>query len=264
MRSRDGFTFLELIVVSVLAVVIISASLGVLIVNQRVFTAQTAQIQGTQALRGAAAILTAELREVSGPLGDIVMMSEDSVRVRGQREYGIICEDAALGTSEWRALKMGPWLKVNDSVFVLADNNGGTAADDAWILTTIATLDSTATCYGDPSQQIVFADNAPFATDSVSSGALVRSFTHVTYGLMQRDSAFFLGRREKGGDWSPLVGPITSNGITFRYLDALGEPTTTATDVAQIEAKIRTSSDAVDGLGNSVADSLTIRIETRN
>ena len=81
---------------------------------------------------------------------------------------------------------------------------------------------------------------------------------------MQRNAEFFLGRREKGGDWSPLVGPIASNGVTFRYLDMLGDPTTTATDVAQIEATIRTSSDAIDGLGNQVADSLIVRIEMRN
>ena len=261
---RSGFTFVELLVVTVLGGVILLATMQILLTNQRTYTAQAAQIQGVQTLRGAVAIVSGELREVSAPLGDIVMMSADSVHVRAQRNVGFICHDTVMGVADFRSIRVGWWLEANDSVFVFADNDSETTTDDAWILTTITSTDTTSTCTGgDPAQVLNFASTTPFSADSVSSGAQVRAFEHIAYGLMQRSGEYYVGRRI-GGSWTPLIGPVTSNGISFRYLDDQGNTTTTATDVAQIEVTIRTSADVMDSTGNMVSDSVTIRVETRN
>ena len=107
--------------------------------------------------------------------------------------------------------------------------------------------------------------STPFSTDSVSSGAEVRAFTHITYGLMERAGEWYLGQRVSGGSWTPAVGPLRPNrGLAFAYLDETGITTATATEVAMIVVSVRTGSDVIGPTGNLVMDSVTVRIHTRN
>ena len=261
---RGGFTMVEMLIVVVVVAVVVVGSLRLLVTNQRTYAATSAQIEGKQTLRGAADILSSALREVSPSLGDIVMMSADSLRVRGQRGAGFICHDSVRGNEVWRVARVGSWLKPGDSVFVFAENDAGTSTDDSWILTAITSVDTTTTCGGDPGQLIAFTDAALFATDSVSTGGLVRAFSPVSYGRMTYSGAEYVGTQLAGDDWSPLVGPVTSDGLSFRYLDVNGVTTAIATNVAQFEVTVRTEADIVDAVGNAIVDSMTIRIDVRN
>ena len=261
---RGGFTMVEMLIVVVVVAVVVAGSLRLLVTNQRTFAATSAQIEGKQTLRGAVDILSSELREVSPSLGDIVTMSEDSLRVRGQRGAGFICHDSVRGNDVWRVARLGSWLQPGDSVFVFAENDAGSSTDDSWILTTITSVDTTTTCGGDPGQLVDFSDDAPFVTDSVSTGGLVRAFSPVSYGLMTYSGSEYVGTQLAGGDWSPLVGPVTSNGVSFRYFDVNGATTAIATNVAQFEVTVRTQADLVDAVGNAIVDSMTIRIGVRN
>ena len=266
MRSsrRGGFSLIELIVVTVLGALVISATLQVLITNQRLYTAQNAQIQGTQAIRAALEVLTNELREVSPAGGDLLGMDDDSLRVRAARGVGLICHDTASGVAVWRVLKIGDWFASSDSVFVFADNDGQLSTDDNWITTSIVSTDTTAGCGSNQAQKLTFASSTPFSSDSVSAGAEVRSFIHIAYGLMTYNSRYFLGRKISGGSWTPVVGPLTSRGVSFAYLDSEGATTSTAANVAQIQITVRTGSDVIDSTGRPVADSVTVRVFTRN
>lgn len=63
----------------------------------------------------------------------------------------------------------------------------------------------------------------------------------------------------------PVAGPIAStNGVDFIYRDELGAITSTATDVRQIEVRVRTGSNVLNSLGETVRDSITAWIYTRN
>jgi len=265
MRKRNGgFTLAELVVVTVLGGVLIASTLQILVTNQRTYTAQNAQIQGTQAMRAALEILSGELREVSPLGGDIIKMSGDSLRVRAARKVGLICHDSVLGNRVWRVLQIGDWFSAGDSVHVFADNLATSADDDDWITTTVSSIDTTTTCSSNTAQEITFPSATPFTADSVSSGAEVRSFIHIAYGLMTYSGAQFLGRKIAGGAWTPVVGPLTSRGVSFAYLDLNGNATTTETAVTQIEVTVRTGSDVLDSTGNPVADSVAVRIFLRN
>jgi len=264
-HDRRGFTLAELIVVAVVGGFLIAATFEVLITNQRTYTAQNAQIQGTQALRGAADVLSAELREISPAGGDLVSMGSDSIHIRAGRHFGVACAVVTTPAPKLTVFKVGDWFADDDSVFVFADNDGTTADDDVWITTKVTARDTTASCGPAKAQDLTLGGaTAAFAADSVSQGAEVRSFTHYTYGLVQYEGEYFLGRRGANGTTVPLVGPLSSNGITFDYLDSDGNSTTVSTDVAQVEITLRTSSDVLDSRGKPVADSLTIRVQTRN
>lgn len=263
---RDGFTLVELIVVTVLGALLIGATLQVLITNQRTYTAQNAQIQGQQALRAALEVLSGELREISPEGGDLVSMAETEMRVRSSRTFGLICHDTARGTTVFRVRRYGNWIGEGDSVFVFADNLGEVMTDDAWITTRVTARDTTSTCSGSPAQRLTFSGATAFTTDSVSSGAEVRAFMHFIYGMMTHtDGKPYLGRKTPGGNYVPLVGPLMeTRGLGFRYLDSGGAVTSTADEVAQIEITVRTDSDVTDSTGNPVRDSVTVRVHTRN
>lgn len=259
----------ELLIVTVLGTLVLAAILQSLITSQRVFTAQNEQIRGTQSIRAAMAVMSSELREISPPQGDLVVMTADSLEIRAQRKLGVICDDPTLplGTVIWNAIIVGDTIDAGDSVFVFADNNSLKQWDDVWILTTVAASVGAGTvCAGNDTQLLTFNDpGGAFAADSVSTGAEVRTFEHVKYGLMQRTGQWFLGRRLSSGGWQPIVGPVRANdGLQFAYYDETGSVTATASEVALIEVTVQTGGDVLGPAGEMVEDSVTVRIHTRN
>ena len=88
--SRNGFTLAELLTVVVLGAVLILASYQVLITNSRIHTANSAHIQGQQALRAGLDVLVGELREImfSGlshmsKVGHILNIAVDKTQRKG-------------------------------------------------------------------------------------------------------------------------------------------------------------------------------------
>ncbi len=285
MRGRRGFTLVELLVVTVLGALVVMASLQVLITNQRTFTAQNAEIQGQQALRAAMDVLTAELREVSASGGDILAMAEDSVKVRLMRKLAIACQvdTTNSGNPYVRAMKIGDdWFAQQDSAYVFADNDEDDEDDDVWIRARVTQVDTTSSCSGlslslglgggvslldsTSTQILTFAgQKARFTADSVRVGAPVRSFVTYTYGLYTYNGEPYLGRTTPGGAVVPLVGPLREDdGVSFDYRDAEGDSTTVATDVRQVVVTLRWGSGILNSLGESVSDSLSSWIYTRN
>lgn len=266
-RNVRGFTMVELLLVVVLGSLIVAAILQVLITNQRIYTAQNAGIQGTQSIRGSLAVLSSELREISPPGGDLLMMDPDSLRVRAMRAVGVVCHDTIRGIPAFRVVQVADPFVVGDSVVVFADNNSLKSWDDAWIATTVVSATSNTSCAGGAdTQSLILADAALFLADSVSSGAEIRAFTEISYGLMQLGTGdWFLGQKLGLDDWTPAVGPLTPNrGLSFAYLDETGTVTATPSDVTMIDVTVRTGSNVVGPTGNLVRDSVTVRIHTRN
>lgn len=265
-RDRRGFTLTELIVVTVLGALLVMAALQVLITNQRTYTAQNAQIQGQQMTRAGVDVLSNELREVSARGGDLLKMDDDALVVRAMRKFGVACAVSLASPPVLRLLQVGDWFSEKDSVFVFADNDVAVATDDAWIATQVSAVDTTTTCGTAKAQNVTFTGPAAlFEADSVRVGAMVRSYTWFTYGLITYDGEPYLGRAEAGGTAVPLVGPLkASSGLEFVYLDSLGNTTSVTTDVRQIQVTIRTGSGVLNSLGEPVSDSITALIYTRN
>lgn len=274
-RNRGGFTLVELIVVSVLGAVVLAAALQVLITNQRTYTVQSATIEGQQASRMAIEVMFNELRELSPGDGDIISMAPSSMQVRLMRRLGIACE------VDVGALALPPTIRVldntgddfeaGDTVLVFAENREATANDDVWLRAGVVGVDTTVTCLGGrPAIDLEFnALSSTFASDTVRVGAPVRGFEVYEYFIQNwlTTSTPYLVRRDMRTleSW-PIAGPLRpgTQGVQFIYRDALGNITSTPTDVRQIELRIRTGNRVQTGAGASVSDSLDTWIYTRN
>ena len=270
-RKRRGFTMVELLVVVVLGGLLVTATYQVLITNSRTYTVNNAQIQGQQMLRAGVDVLFGELREISTKAGDLVEMGGDSLRIRAQREFGLVCSvDYSASPPQLTVLRVGPTFGSGDSVFVFHDNDPEKASDDAWRGGTISAVNDHATCGTNPAQilSVPFVGSAATDSppDSVRVGAPVRGFDIYTYGLYQVEGDYYLGRRRHTApEPDRLVGPLLpTRGLTFRYLDNLGAVTTVDTDVAQIEVTLRYQSQVLNFQNDVVSDSVIVRVFPRN
>jgi prepilin-type N-terminal cleavage/methylation domain-containing protein len=270
-NARSGFTMVELIVVVVLGSLILMAAYQILATNTRIYAVNNARVQGQQNLRGALDILSGELREISGPGGDLVVTEPEYLTIRAQRTFGLVCAvNYAANPVELTAFRVGPAFRAGDSVFVFHDNDPDRASDDEWFGGVISAVDSTTTCAGSPAQTLRIPFLRTTATaippDSVRVGAPLRGFEVYTYGQVEIDGELYLGRQLRGASApDPLVGPLQpDNGVTFRYLDSLGHVTTVDTLVAQIELSLHYQSE-LRGLQNQpVSDSIVVRVYPRN
>ena len=262
-ENRRGFTLVELMIVAVLGAIVVGATYEIMLSSQRAHTIQTAQIQGQQTVRAGLDILFSELREISPSEGDILTMGSDQIEIRAMRAFGLVCGVSATG-SPLRVKKIGRFFADGDSIVVFADNDPDIASDDTILFGVVSSLDSTDTCSGaDTAQSItVPALVLALANDTVRVGAPVRGFSVYTYGLFSVDGEYYLGR-ESGVTTAPLVGPLAPNGVSFIYMDALGNVTTDPLAVAQIEVTLLSRSRVVSQRG-PVADSLTTVIYLRN
>ena len=266
MKKRAGFTLIELLIVTVLGSLVVMAAYQVLLVNQRTYTAQNAQIQGQQTVRAGLDVLFGELREISRSGSDIITFTADSLKVRAGRSFGLVCAaDLTNGTLDVR--QVGSWFGAGDSVVVYAENQTTTTDDDEWIIGKVSARDTTVTCGSARAQRLTIpaVATAAAAADTIRVGANVRSFTHYRYGLYTVDGEPYLARVDSTNTVAPLVGPVkSSGGVAFRYLDSTGTVTTTKANISQIEVTLRTLSNARGPNGELVADSATTRIYLRN
>ena len=262
--ERRGFTLVELMIVVVIGAVVVATTYQIMISSQRALTVQTAQLQGQQNVRAGLDLLVSELRELSGSEGDILTMGPDKIELRAMRAFGLVCGVGVLG-SPIVVKKVGPFFRSGDSVVVLADNDSAVSSNDTILSGVVSAIDTTQTCTGaDTAQSLtVPALVAALAADTVKDGAPVRAFTVYTYGLYMVGGVPSLAR-QSGATIEPLVGPLSTNGVSFVYKDALGNVTVTPTAVSQIEVTLRSTSRVHDQRGTLVADSLTTAIYLRN
>lgn len=266
-NHRHGFTIIELLVVAVLGILLLSAAYQVLNTNQRTYAVQSERVRGQQTLRAAMEVLTAEFRELSPARGDIVDMASDGIQVQIPRRFGLVCEvtydsGGLLGlissSPELRVIRYEEWFSDGDEVVVFADNNPNTSLDDTWISAQVTAVDTDSACNGLPAQVLTFAgQQSLFPENSVLQGAPIRSLMPARFGVSEAGNLW----RSAGGAASDLVGPVD---LLLSYYDSLGHVTTIPTDVAQIEIKLRTSSEMRTSAGQQVGDSLVARVYPRN
>lgn len=273
MSGRRGFTLVELLVVTLVGSVVVLAAYQVLVSNQRTYTTQNATVQAQQTTRAAMEILFNELREISAGGGDIVDFDAQRLEVRTMRKVGVVCDNFPTtfsSTPQLLVRRVADPFEVGDSVFVFADNDEYRTSDDTWMRAQVTTVANGQLCAGTFDAQLLSfsGQSALFVADSVREGAPLRSFTRYEYSLDTWNGDTYLGRADAGGDWVPLVGPLTAGnglpGLEMDFLDGSGNPTTTAADVRRVVLTVRTWSQARDQTGNLVMDSLTTSIFMRN
>ena len=263
---RNGFTVVELLMVSVLGALVVGVTYQVLILNQRTYIAQNAKIESQQTVRAGLDVLFSELRELSTAESDILEFGSDTLKVRAVRGFGLACA-VNVGAGTLDVLRVGSWFEVGDSVVVYAENDDGTGADDDWIYGTVTARDTTISCGSEQAQRlsVPVVTTAAAALDTVRVGASLRSYAHYTYGLFTLDGESYLGHKEWAGSPIAMVGPLRNpGGLAFRYLDAAGAVTAVGADIRQVEVALRTLSNARGAGGQPISDSIVTRIYLRN
>lgn len=266
--NRAGFSLPELIIVVTLTGVILAATYGVLVTNQRTYTVQNAQIQSQQTVRAAMEILSTELREVSSNGGDLVSIGDHALRARTLRKLGIICGDIySITGSKILVRPVGEEFVSGDTVFIFADNNRNLWNDDVWLQTHVTGAGAYTCDDGSAGQEVdLNIAESVLADDSVRIGAPVRSFATYDYYVdtWDEDGRWYFFR-ERGGTAQPLVGPLRgADGVSFEYLDEDENITTTPSDVAQIRVTVATLSPIREADGSRLRDSLVAVVHTRN
>jgi type II secretory pathway pseudopilin PulG len=281
---RRGASLIELTVVIVLLAVIGSATLGVVVRQERFYREQASAIDSRATVRDAASLLQSELRALTPADGDLYALGTASIEFRATLAQSVVCTIAAsraqITIPPEHLITGAPltWIgtqpEAGDTLLVLASDS---TLGDTWnrhVLT--AAPSSTGTCApssgftttaGEASAALTLSFGPPLDA-SVAPGAIIRVVRRARYELYRAsDARWYLGyldclsaRATPCNVVQPVAGPFAPGGIAFAYLDRGGATTTDPSRVVRIDAL------AIAGRGSSptVLDSLATTIALRN
>lgn len=237
--TREGFTIVELLLVLLLGTVLLGAVYDTMSRQERAYGKFNAMAGTQQDTRIGMDLLAAELRELSPEGGDLLMATQDSLRVRALRKFGIVCakdnsskrfDVARVGVTAFAA---------GDSITVYADQDSLKATDDVWqeaaIQTTASLSDCNSTILGaalgllmpTATLERITIQGSGVRFDSIYPGAPVRSFETLTYRVGDVDGEPWVVRAA-GATMTPLFGPVPpSTGLRLAYFDTTGTQLTT-------------------------------------
>lgn len=280
--TRRGFTLVELLIGLVLIGIVSAGIYRVLVNNQRIYQAQTERIEMLQNIRAGAAILPAELRELSASEGDIVAMTATGIRIRGMRQLAFLCATPVLGGANTvLAIRQAPIYGMRafdvtrDSIFVYYEGDDAVRSDDGWVIGRITAIAAGVCPDASPAWLLTTAltfNGGLFqtaVTGNIRFGSPVRGFEPVTYRLYTAaDGRPYIGLQEGSSTIQPIIGPMAANGLTLAYFDSTGAGTVTPARVAMIRMTLRAETQrAFRQLNGSIArsvDSVTTWVALRN
>ncbi len=279
--NRCGTSLIELIVVIALLATLGSATLGVVIHQERFYRAQADAIDSRSTVRDAASLLQSELRALTPPDGDLYAINPSAVEFRATLAQSAICtiapsrqritippEHLASGAPiTW----LGTQPEAGDTLLVLATDS---TLGDAWqrhILT--ANPSNSGSCPVSTGLTTTAAEAsagltlsvAPPLDTTIAPGTLVRIVRRARYELYRAsDSRWYLGyldclatRATPCNVVQPVTGPFIPAGIRLAYLDRNGAPTTDPWRVARIDvlaiSSRRSSPTMLDSLATTIA-----------
>jgi prepilin-type N-terminal cleavage/methylation domain-containing protein len=285
-HARFGFTLIELLVAMVIFGVVAGAVVNVMIVSNRTTVDQGQRIDMQQNIRAANAILPAEMRSLNAADGDIKAMAANSLTIRANRQFGIVCTPPVTGGALVAGLLNGATIvvrsplyssqrafAVNDSIWVWYEGNVSSRLDDGWLpgrVTAVGAQNCT-----DGSAGILLTVSLGGLTlprlntaNVVPNGSPIFGFEAVTYATaVAADGRYYLNMTTPAGT-APVLGPLPdANGVAFTYHDANGAVTANPLLVRQIGLSVREQSVNRIRKGTTTAyavDSLITRITLRN
>jgi prepilin-type N-terminal cleavage/methylation domain-containing protein len=296
-----GFTLVELVIALVLASLVASATVTLMLRQQRFYNSTSELIQTRQQIRQTAAMLPSDLRGIASGGGDIYAMTDSSLEFRSVFGSSIVCVNTGgrLSTVP-RVLASGSamtnWARlpaVGDSVAVYNDGNSMGVADDVWTRHEITVVSPPITgnvangcpvasnlvqlsdlTASNPSYQLTLS---PVAAATIRPGAAMRFFRRVRHSLYKGpDGRSYLGfydclktRTPACNPMQPIAGPFRpyatngTSGLEFAYYDSTGAVTTNRTLVARISLVVRGEADALLNLTGAGASAFrdSLRIE---
>ncbi len=281
MRTRRGFTLIELMIALILLSIVGTVIMRLLTSSQRASRYQSEQALLQSNVRAGATLVPTELRElgISGAASDIYAgMTATQISYRAMRSTSVACAFGLTAiklrnsmTFSYRALATP-----RDTLLVFVEGNPLSSADDAWMAVAITGGTSATTCPdGTAATSVPVVLTAPTIALILPSGvteAPVRSFEKMQLQLYASGGQSWLGARSvSAGEATlqPVLGPLeATNGLQLDYLDANGTATAVPTAIRSINVTIRGLTDKTISRGTDALhvakDTLVSRIRLRN
>jgi prepilin-type N-terminal cleavage/methylation domain-containing protein len=275
---RRGFTLVELLVALVLLLIVGGGMYSLLLTVQRVARRQV-EISGMHgSLRTGLQLIQSELQEIASNVGagtsDILAMNPTSIQYRAMRGTGETCSVSQTAVvvrdSTWSGLRAPASPREGLALYV--DGDSTITSDDTWRLFNNPTISASTCPDGSPGWSFAVTLTA-VQVDSIHVPGPARTYERMEIGRINDGGADWLGMRSiSAGETAliPVVGPITSNGVSFTYYDVNNNMITTpASAVASIVITLtgvseRAVNTGVNGALGTVSDSLSVRVQLRN
>jgi prepilin-type N-terminal cleavage/methylation domain-containing protein len=284
-RSRRGFTLVELLVAMVLFAMVGLSLVQTMVVVQRTTRTQSEQTAMQGSLRAGLQLAITELEELSpnaivdagGPDFSPGNMGVTSFQYRAMRILSQTCDVFTANSVTIRAA--GPLFSGfrrpvagRDSMLIFVDIDPDQSADDRWTPADITGV-TDVTCAGGGAGFTLTTTTALTPGNFFVPGP-VRMFETMQLGVVSQDGRNWLGLRSVSagdGTLTPLAGPLASSGqpVTFFYRNETNGTAGAPTDVRSIVIVLAGESDrSANAGGNStpglLADTVTVRVQLRN
>ena len=289
MRTRRGFTLVELLIALVLFLIVSGAIYKLLNTTQRVSRAQAERVDMQSNMRAGVLLVPSDLRMIgydSTPGGatvtsDILSMSADSIAFRAIRAGGIMCKYTSANeiiidtsASHYYSAYRTPVSGARDSVMLFSEGDATVSTDDQWVSGLPISSVGTGTCsstFGSRSG-LRLGTTLAFNTALYAEGAPFRTYEVMVYKLYQSGGKYYLGAYSHSASETiqPMLGPLTSAGFRLDYYDATGTTATTVPkNVRTIKVTLISQSDqriAGGGAGHQTIanDSIVTYVTLRN
>lgn len=257
--TRRGFTLAEVAVALALGGVVLLAASRLLLVQKRLYRELGQRADLNDNLRAAADILAGELWSLDASDGDILALGPDSIRIRAEREFAVVCGGTPATLVLTAALTFGVRdFAAGDSILVRG------VLDSAWDRGLVRSSPRRGAC---PDSSAGLALDVDLAGRAPPAGTPIRGFEVLTYrSYRASDGAYYLGLRDAGG-LQPLAGPLVPGvGLRLTFVDSSGNSTSDPRSVGAIRMQIRMQSaepvtrrGVTALLGDSVAVWVTLR-----
>lgn len=262
LRSRRGFSLIELMITVTMISVVGAAIVGVFNSQQR-FSRAATDLGGVRSqLQAVTTVLPAELRNISSSGSDILAMSDSSISVRSTIVVSVVCGFTAPTqirlvptgtvpttlangtgtTTQLTSITTNP--QPGDLAFIWDDGPTAATADDSWRTETggpykvtgaTETSGACTTPFAPASNAlpawVITLDGSTPVRGTLRVGAAVRITREMRYGLYQSalDGQWYLGYRDAIlNTYQYVAGPLLpyastgTTGLRFRYYDVAG------------------------------------------
>jgi prepilin-type N-terminal cleavage/methylation domain-containing protein len=284
-RSRAGFTLVELLVALVMFVIVAGSLYKVMNVSQRAARMSTEKAAMQSTLRTGLQIAISEMQEIwtdptatVGLTSSLTNMTPTKVTYDALHGFGTTCVDPVVGATSISLRKStysgssDPTALVSEKASIFLEKSPAFQTDDAWLDYDITGTPTTGTCTdGTPAWVLTLGStlqNADVLNMPSPGPVPVRIHRLADLGLVTVNGRNWLGIGT-GTTLTPLVGPLTSTGLLFKYYDGANAETTSLMAVKSIVLRLygETDRQANQGLSNTVSlltDSMTVRVQLRN
>jgi prepilin-type N-terminal cleavage/methylation domain-containing protein len=282
MSNRRGFTLIELLIALLLLVIVGGVIYNLLVTVQRVSRRQTSVSNMQGNLRGGVQLIQSELQELATYSGaattDINSMSASLINYNAMRGLGETCgvttSTVKIRQSSYTGVRNPS--SSNEQLLLYVDNDSTLTSDDVWIPLAITSV-GTGTCTsGAATASWDLSVTVPYTGAQITAWipvpGPVRTIERMELGKVTDSGNDWLGLRSvTAGEANliPVIGPLTTSGLSFAYYDGTGATTAVTSAVKTIVVTLRgITADLVNtGVGSALSnptDSLVVRVQLRN